>query len=151
MQYYSFLLKGKSIFVTFNAYRKQIKHERSEFGYIQRDYNDLYHLFLSFDMVGRCQGRHIWRKLDYRDIFCNGNRVLHSRSFILYLMCSLPLRWNIDYLIIFGLFRLTWSYLFVFPFYAGWFAGAIYLLSFLVAFWYCCCRSKLIILSCFKL
>ena len=82
MQYYSFLLKGKSIFVTFNAYRKQIEHERSESGYIQRGYNDLYHLFLSFDMVGRCQGRHIWRKLDYRDILCNGNRVLYSRSLI---------------------------------------------------------------------
>ena len=54
MQYYSFLLKGKSIFVTFNAYRKQIEQERSESGYIQRGYNDLYHLFLSFDMVGRC-------------------------------------------------------------------------------------------------
>lgn len=33
-------------------------------------------------MVGRCQGRHIWRKLDYRDILCNGNRVLYSRSLI---------------------------------------------------------------------
>ena len=39
------LLKGKSIFATFNAYRKQIEHERSESGYIQRRNNDLYHRF----------------------------------------------------------------------------------------------------------
>lgn len=70
----------------------------------------------------------------------------------LYILCVLYPYGRISIiLIIFGLFRLTWSYLFVFPFYAGWFAGVIYLLSFSVSFWYCCYCSKLIIQSCFKL
>ena len=144
-------------------------------------------------MVGRCQGRHIWRKLDYRDILCNGNRVLYSRSLIFpvigktvsdflkgrikrvaipywkyALVCFpavvyhywksgeiIPLNDFISYVFFtptveYRLFDHIWfipPYLIIslcLPFFAGWFAGVIYLLSFSVSFWYCCYCSSLL-------